>query len=260
MSHRFEDQGPPELKELAERFIKPGALAVAIAQCVREYADAVASGRMTAPAHRRPSPSVEMVWTDVRIEAFSQMFCFGQCDLMLLADFRRQSELLAAFIDKGLQLALPQPLGEPVADTLQGVFQLYSYLDAVGSELADPATDRDVLKTRGRDILSVFAEQAGQLRGLWEALERAVRTFGAPIPDMPCTLMDVLWQDVTAKTKSIALSRVFGPLHDEGMSYLLSAMTQHGGTEHDVQLTRIGLERVRAAREPEEIRAAARQQ
>ena len=194
----------------------------------------------------------------MRIGAFSQMFRFGECDLMLLADFRRQSELLAAFMDRSLHLALPQPLGQPVADTLQGVFQLYSYLDAVGSELADPATDRDVLKARGRDILSDFAEQAGQLRGLWEALERAVRTSGAPVPDMPRTLMDVLWQDVTAKTKSIALSRVFGPLHDEGMSHLLSAMAQHGGTERDVEHVRIGLERVRAAREPEDIRDPAR--
>ena len=86
------------------------------------------------------------------------MYRFGQCDLSLLADFRRQSELLAAFIDERPHLKSPQPRGQTVADTLQGVGQLYCYLDAVGSELADPATDRDDLKARGRDILSDFAQ------------------------------------------------------------------------------------------------------
>ena len=65
--------------------------------------------------------------------------------------------------------------------------------------------------------------------------------------------MDVLWQDVTAKTKSIALSRVFGPSHEAGMSSVLRLMVEKG-TERDVELVRMANERVRAAREPEEIR------
>ena len=169
---------PPDdpLKWFVDRVVGPQALAVAIAKCVREYADAVASGRLTVPAHRRPSPNVEMVWSDVRMEAFSKMFRFGQCDLLLLADFRRQSELLAAFFDERPHLRMFQPSGELIADTLQGVWQLYVYLDAVGSELADPASGRYA----ERDIMSDFAEQASELRGLWEALDRAVRTSAGP--------------------------------------------------------------------------------
>ena len=84
-----------------------------------------------------------------------------------------------------------------------------------------------------------------------------MHTSGAPVPDMPSTLMDVLWQDVTTKTKSIALSCVFGPLHEEGMTHALQTITKLSG-EDGAAVMRGYIERMRAAREPEDIRDPAR--
>lgn len=243
----------PEMKALADKMFGPKALAVAIAQTVRDYTKAVKAGRVEHPAHRRKSPNVEAVWSDVRLEALHKMFGFGQADLMMLADFRRQAELFVSFIDERPHLEFPQPRGQSVADTLQAVWQAYLYLDAVGAEVMDSATDRVALKLKGRDILSDFTAQARELRDLWASYERAVRGGTAPLPDMPRTMIDLLWADVTAKTKSIALSKVFGPSPEEGIEFMLKTVAEHG-TESDVARIRARIDRLRAARQPEEIR------
>ena len=70
----------------------------------------------------------------------------------MLAGGRRQLELLNCFLDQRPHFEFPQPRGEPVADTLQAVFQAYRYLSEVGSEVLDRETDRMALKAKGRDI------------------------------------------------------------------------------------------------------------
>ncbi len=238
---------PPELKAFSERFFGPQAQAVAITECVREYVDAVQAGKVKYPAHRRQGASVIDLWNDVRLEAFHKIFNFGKADLMLLADMRQQLALLSNFLDERPHFEMPQPRGELIADTLQGVWQVYIYLSTVGSELADNATDNHVLKLRGRDILSDFTEKATALRTQWQAFDRAVKGKGEALPDMPETIIAVLWADVTAKTKSIAMSKVFGPMHESGTRFMLSLVAKEG-TEEEVA-------EVRAAKEPEDIRA-----
>ena len=142
----------PELKVLSERFFGPQAQAVAIAECVRDYFNAVQAKEVEYPAHHRERASVLELWTHVRLEAFHKMFNFGRADLMLLADMRQQLMLLNRFLDERPHFEMPQPRGELVADTLQGVWQVYMYLSMVGSELADNATDKHVLKSRGQNI------------------------------------------------------------------------------------------------------------
>lgn len=247
----------PETKALADKILGPQALAVAIAESVRDYATAVRAGRASMPAHKRENPNVEGIWADVRIEAVSRLIGFGRADLMLLADIRRQAELFAAFLDDRPHLRFPQPSGEPIADTLQAMWQAYVYLDAVGSELADRATDRVVLKAKGRDILSDFTSRAMYTRIHWDEFERAVKAGDARLPPLPTMMLDVFWEDVTAKTKSIALSKVFGPNPETGMRFLLDIVAKEGSPE-DVASISASLDRVRAAREPDDIREPAR--
>lgn len=247
----------PEMKALADKMFGPQALAVAIAETVRDYTNAVKAGRIEYPAHRRKSPNVEGIWSDVRLEAMHKTFGFGQADLMMLADIRRQAELFVAFVDERPHLEFPQPRGEFVADTLQAVWQAYLYLDAVGSEVMDSATDRVALKAKGRDILSDFTVQAREFRDLWTAYERAIKGGTNPLPEMPRTMIDLLWADVTAKTKSIAMSKVFGPSPAAGIQFMLRTVAERG-TEQDVAMVRASIDRVRAAREPEDIRDPAR--
>lgn len=242
----------PEMKALAERLFGPQALSIAIAKSVSDYADGVKAGSIEYPAHRRTPPNVEMVWRDLRLEALQRMFGFGQADLMMLADIRRQPELLTSFMDERPHLEYPQPRGQPVADTLQAVWQVYLYLDAVGTEVADQSTDRAALKAKGRDILSNFTAEASELRNLWAAYDQVLRVTTDPLPDMPRTMIDLLWADVTVKTKSIALSTVFGPYPESGMQHLLSIVAKQG-TPQEVVTAKASLNRVRAAREPDDI-------
>ncbi len=244
----------PELRALTERLIGPQAQAVAIAECVREYVDAVQARKVEYPAHRRKNASVLELWTHVRLEAMQKMFNFGQADLMSLADMRQQLTLLNCLLDERPHLQMPQPRGEPIADTLQGVWQVYVYLSSVGGELADNATDRHVLKTRKRDILSDFTEKATTLRSQWQAFDRAIKDKSKTLPDIPDTIIGVLWADVTAKTKSIAMSKVFGPMQEGGMRYMLKLLAEKA-SEKEVKELEASFARLRAAKEPEDIRA-----
>lgn len=251
---RKQQELSPEWKALIERFVDPQAQAVAIAECVREYVDAVQAHKVEYPAHRRKGASVIDLWNDVRLEAFHKIFNFGKADLMLLADMRQQLTLLNSFLDERPHLQMPQPRGEPIADTLQGVWQVYIYLSAVGSELMDYSTDKSVLKFCGRDILTDFNEKATVLRSQWQAFDRAVKDKGIALPDTPETIIAVLWADVTAKTKSIALSKVFGPKPESGIQYMLKLLAERA-SESEVAEMRAYVDRVQAAREPEELRS-----
>lgn len=245
----------PEMKALADKLIGPQALAVAIAESVRDYFVAVEAGRLEFPAHRRKSRNVEMLWCDVRLEALNSMFGFGLADLMMMADIRRQVALFTAFVDERPHLEFPQPRGEPLADTLQAVWQTYRYLDAVGTEVADQSTDRFALKARGQDIISDFTAQTNELRDLWITYDGIVLKGKGPLPEMPRTMIDLFWADVTIKTKSIALSTVFGPYPEAGIEQMLSLIAKRG-TEKDIAMVRESIERVRVASQPEDISAS----
>jgi hypothetical protein len=243
----------PELKALTERFIGPQALAVAITEAVRDYVNAVKAGNVEYPAHRRKNTNVQSVWNDVRLEALHKMFNFGQADLMLLGDMKKQLALLNCFLDERPYLEMPQPRGQQMADTLQGIWQVYLYLNQVGSELADPLTDNATLKSRGRNILSDFVIKAEALRMKWTEFDRARKAGGESLPEIPDATITVFWADVTAKCKSIALSQAFGPMHESGIQYMLKLVAEKGN-EQDVAKVKASLERVRAAKEPEDIR------
>jgi hypothetical protein len=243
----------PEAKAFAERMFRPMVLAGAIAQLVREHRDAVEEGRVEYPAHRSKSPNVLTIWRDVRFEAMNKMFGFGQADIMMLADISRQAQLFTTFVDVRPHLQFPQPKGQPVEDTLQGLWQAYVHLDAVGSAVFDSATDRLALKAKGRNILSDFTSQANDLRDRWVAFERTVPDgkIGPPL-EVPRTMIELLWADVTTKAKSIAVSTVFGPLQEQGMERMLGFIVKRG-SQQEVEEARASLDRLRAAREPEDL-------
>jgi len=243
----------PETEGLADTLFGAQALAIAIAECVRDHFLAVKDGRIDYPAHRRRGSNVEAIWTDVRMEAMQKMFGFGQSDPMMLANMPQQSALLASFLNERPHLEFPQPRGQPVADTLQGVWQIYVYLDAVGSEVMDRETDRASLKAQGRDITSSFTSDAIALLKQWAEFEKELRTKSGPLPQRPQTIIEILWKDVTAKTKSIALSVIFGPYYENGMNHMLKTL-EGRATTAEIAAVKATLDRVREANQPEDIR------
>jgi len=51
---------------------------------------------------------------------------------------------------------MPQPRGEVITDTIQSVWQVYVYLDNVGSKVADRETDRYTLRKNQKNIFDDF--------------------------------------------------------------------------------------------------------
>jgi hypothetical protein len=240
-----------EEKLLSHPIIGSAIRARWIAKLVEKYIAEVNTGEVEYPAIQRKDASIPRLWNDTRLEAFHKMFNFGQCDLMLLADIHQQLPLLNIFMDERPHLEMPQPRGEAFADTLQGVGQLYLYLGEVGGILADPATDAAALKSCKRDILSNFSEQAEVLRAGWYSYDRSMRDPKFAVTEQPRTVFEILWEDVTAKTKSIAISKVFGPMHESGIQNMI-ALCSKNSSEIELHEIHALIGRLRDAREPED--------
>lgn len=238
-------------KDAAERFAEslfgPMALAVAIAENVSEYSQGVRSGSIQYPAHRRQNKNVPHIWHDLRLEVFERLFNYGQADLMMLADVRRQRDLLRALATNTPNLREMQPTGDAIDDTWRAVWQAYVCMDMVGTEVADSKTDREGLRLQGKTIFDEFMARMSDLQ--------VAHAYYATSPSaaMPSTIIDMLWQDITDKTKSIAMSTVFGPNHEAGISYMLGLVAKDG-KPRDVEHMKATIAKMRSARQPEECR------
>lgn len=234
-----------DLKALAERLLGPSALAAALAETVRDYAAAVKAGKLSYPAHRRKGASVVEIWADLRIEALHKLFNFGKSDPFLLSDPRHQADLLACFLNDRAHLEMPQPRGMVIPDTIQAMWQVYLYLDAAGSEVADRETDRTSLKLEGRSILDRIEAGCAELRERMAALRA-----GTGDGSIPPTMIELLYEDVTTKAKSIALSAKFGPHYEGGIRFVEDQLAKQGD---DLASFRATVARVLAAKDPDHL-------
>lgn len=203
--------------------IEPQVLVTALAETVLSYGSALQAGKMAGPAHRRDGASAVELWDGVRIEALRSLFGFGSADPFLLADPRQQEILLAAFLDDRVHLEMPQPRGTPVPDTIQSIMGVYNHLSLVGTEVCDRETDREALELEDRSILDRLEEGALDIRKQWQTFLEA-----SSLP-LPKTLIELIYDDVTAKSKSIALSKRFGPDYEAGIRFLENHIRKEGG-------------------------------
>ena len=237
-----------DLESFTKQLIKPQALAVAVAEVVVNYCKNVQAGRISAPAYKRRDDGVVAIWRDTRFEALALMFAFGKSEPKLLADIRRQPEIFRVLIEEKPHLEFPQPRGETVADTLQGVWQTYVFLDRIGTEVADRETDRYRLKADGKDIFSNLMEFANSSCSEWVrfAAGEIDRQDGLPI--IPKTLFEYAYGDITAKTKSIALSAQFGPHYLDGLKTLEKTVKDKG---EDTKNIRAMFEQILKLKDPD---------
>lgn len=241
----------PEFEALVHQFIGPRALAVALAETVQAYVREVKAGRVSVPAHHRKEASAVAIWRDLRMEAFALLFDHGTADLFLLAEHQRQREVLDCFLDERPYLEMPQPRGEAIPDTLQAVWRAYGHLDAVGSEVCDKETDRQTLRLEGRSILDLLVGRLETLRQQWRTFEERDATAGESLP-MPGTMLEAVYDDLTAKTKSVALTAKFGPNPLATIRWIEDRMKGGGATENDVAAFRATVQRVLAAKTPDD--------
>lgn len=230
---------------LANPALEAYSLAVAVAETVRDYVGAVKAGKISYPAHRREVASVVEIWSDLRVEALHKLFNFGRSDPLMLGDIKWQSDLLTAFLDDRVHLRLPQPQGAIVPDTIQAVWQVYLYLDAAGSEVADRETDREGLRLEERSILDRLEASCLDARRQWASVGA-----GEPNDAFPLTMFELLYEDVTAKSKSIALSKVFGPHYESGIKHVEQRLARQGDGLREFQAM---VKRVLGADDPDRL-------
>lgn len=223
------------LDDAAIATIKAGissrALAVAIAESVRDYVASITAGELPYPIHRSDGASVMEIWAGLRLEALHKLFNFGLSDPFILAEQESQERLVKCWLVDRPYLEFPQPHGERDADTIQAAFQCYHYLSTVGSEVCDRLTDSETLRLEGRSILDALNAEAEALTG-------------------NRTLLEALYDDLTAKAKSIALSTRFGPHYEAGIKVVRDKLLEDGqDTSGFDALT----QRILAAKSPDEL-------
>lgn len=241
---RAQRNAPTVLKELAE----PSALLSALAEMLRIHVDDVHAGRVPYPIHRSNASLIE-VWRYLRLEAFQNIFNFGMSDPVLLCSHRDQVKLLSSFVLEKPHMELPQPRGETLPDTIQGMWQVYVYLGNVGSEVGDRETGEMELRLSGRSILDELTAEAWKLLDQWKTFERAVQERRV-LPRMPRTLIEPLFADVTRKAKSAAFSAVLGPSYERGIEHLVKLAAERDDAASGVRAV---IDRVLAANDPDQL-------
>lgn len=236
------------IRRLMAPIIEAQSTAVAIAQTAAEHMKQVSAGAISAPAvnWKGQGKNVQRVWSATRLETVSHAFNFGQSSLMLLADLKHQHVLIDAWLDRRPQFEFPQPRGEPTADTLQGVWQCYVYLSKLGDVTMDRETYSGDLKRRGTSIEAGFTERLIALRDPWWLY--ANETTRTDPARMPRFLIHEFWEDITLKSKSLAMSSVFGPSIEAGIANLEELI---GNDPAGLAALRQSVARLKAATDPD---------
>ena len=115
------------------------------------------------------------------------------------------------------------------------------YLSEAGTAVADRETDRFKLHQKGNDILTSFTNRVEQVRREWVEFEGALRIDTKARPALPKTIIEILYADVTKKSKSIALSSAFGSGYEQNVERFRKrlAHTPTALTEFDELFARI---------------------
>ena len=239
-------------KPFSQQIVAPMALATALAEQIKDYFIAVDSGEISSPAYKRNSSGVLEVWSGTRIEAMKQLWGYGAADAMLLADSFQQKDLIDEFLERKPQLEFPhKSTNEPMHDTLQAIFQVYLYLSEAGTAVADKKTDRLNLKLAKTNIFCDFEEEVLLLREAWREYE-AELNGSESLPELPPTLLELLFKDVTVKAKGIALSTKFGPDYMTGIHALILSLKSRLN-EEEIRNVENTFKSILEANDPDEV-------
>lgn len=254
-----------DVASLFDDFIKPMALVAALAKIIHAYVRDGEKGRISVPAYKRKNASVVEVWRDTRIEVLSPLWMIEGSNVALLADHRRQKELMDCLLDEKPHLESPhKPRGHEVPDTVQAIFQVYGVIQKIGSEVVCMETDRMNLELQKKTIFDEFFSKAENLKEEWLNFENDLKEPKSSNEgdfNLPKTVIEILYEDVTAKTKFIALAAVLGPYYRAGIEFVKNVMRERmekdGASENEideaVQKLRASAQRVLAATDPDHL-------
>jgi hypothetical protein len=220
-------------------------LQTAILTYATEYWAAVRAGKVKCPAierkHADPDFGVHPIWRDTRTEALSELWNSGQYEGHLLGNLMRsdiQADLMGHVIAELAGIETGKPVNEAHAVNVRAVQRVYRYLSHAGSEVCDPLTDRCTLECADKKIFDDLVSHASRARGVWARLltdfEGAKREAGGSPP----TLLEIVFSDVTAKSKSIAMSATLGPNYEANLMRLLQGKMDRQKIDAQLQFFR----------------------
>jgi hypothetical protein len=233
-------------QDAVRRLVKSGAHATAIAECVTDHFQRVRRGELPYPVHKDSSVGSVGVWNSLRFECMHQMFDFGAASLFDLSVPTKQNPILDRILSAPPSYVEVSPTNNSTVDTVNAIWRVYRYLDSVGSDVIDQQTDREELRRKNKTIFDEFLAEVKQAQLTWRAIDNQRLEF----PEM---ILDILWRDVTIKTKSIGLSAVFGRSPSAGISNAENMMREKGASDADIAALRKVIECYRLAASPEEF-------
>ena len=259
---------PPQesiIPKMVEQSLRSMSRVAALSEIVVEYLKDIKDGRIAFPAHKRllhkqKNASVLEIWRDTRLEALHYLFIYGCSQASLLATQTKQNLLLDYYFEKKPHLEFPyQPSSDRIHDTWQAVFKAYLYLDETGEWTEEREDIQNVnLFTKKKPIFDEFERDIKRLHVQWSEFDSAIRSSNS-LPPAPDTIFDILYKDITKKSKTVALSAMFG--HDH--MAMIKKMEQHTRElfreqgkseeyiEEQIRITQKTTQKILSARDPD---------
>jgi hypothetical protein len=242
-------QDKSSLPESIERMMMTKSLATAIADHVSSYSKDVQDGKLLpTPAYIHVDDySILDIWRFTRLEALSHLYSHRGSDVLLLAEPPIQKKILDFFFEnKPQDEHSRQPSNDPIHNIIQAMYEVYSYLSKAGSAVADGETCNLRLRSKNKTIFCEFETNAQQLRVQWDKFD------SVKLPPFPPFILEVLYKDVTKKSKTIALTAKLGPDYEGNLKGLLQAMRERL-TDEEVRTVQETYQKVLTAQDPDHI-------
>lgn len=201
-----------KLPNILENSIKSMSKAQAIYEITFEHMQRIKQGSAEYPARNRKNKNVLEVWTFTRIEAFLPFLISEHSNIIILGDFSKQKKILKTWFDKKPHLAFPHAVTDnEIEETIKSIFNIYIGLAKVVEEVG--ADEISI----GGELFNNFNEKMKELKKLWDIDEN--------LTNLPL-IFDLLFEDITYKTKVIALCSIFGPDYENMIDTLMQNMTK----------------------------------
>ncbi len=199
------------------RLMEAPAAANKIKARKERYLHRVKTLQLVLPAVRRKEDSVIEVWDATRFEAIANLWAAPGFDQSLIADTNKHGNRNQAIFRIDFSADYRNDASE-FGGTCLGIRHVYDYLAAVGEEVFDPQTAPSKLKVHGKRISDQFVERVRANEAEWDRFQFD-QAGGREISEVPQTIFQILWADVTRLSKSIAICAKFGSNYQSGAQY-----------------------------------------